>query len=84
MADQKLICGPMVNDLSAAQDGEFGNIPLRAGADRQAPVTQAIGACIVQISRGTRYQARPDHRNAADAYGCNDRSDHYCYGLAAA
>jgi hypothetical protein len=40
---------------------------------------QAIGACTVQISRGTRYQARPHYRNAAGAYGCHDRSDHDCY-----
>src|SRR5882672_8150534 len=56
--------------------------PLNRPKDCQAHVTQAIGACIVQISRGTRYQARPHYLNATDAYGCNDRSDHDCYGLA--
>src|SRR5258705_3055590 len=53
--------------------------PLNRPKDRQARSTQTIGACTVQVSRETRYQARPHHRNVADADGCNDRSDHDCY-----
>jgi hypothetical protein len=41
-----------------AQNQAEGCDPLNRPKDRQARVTQAIGACIVQISRGTRYQAR--------------------------
>src|SRR5882724_5258981 len=67
-----------------AQNQAEGCDPLNRPEDRQGPVSQAIGACIIQISRATQYQARPHHRNAADAHGCNDRSDHDCYGLAAA
>jgi hypothetical protein len=46
------------------------------------PVSQAIGACIVWISRKNRYQTRPRHRNAGETRRCNDRSDHGCNGLA--
>src|SRR5258705_12577899 len=67
-----------------AQNQAEGCDPLNRPKDRQARSTQTIGACTVQVSRETRYQARPHHRNVADADRCNDRSDHDCYGLAAA
>jgi hypothetical protein len=37
--------------------------------DRRARVSQAIGACSVQISLGTPHQTRPHHRDAAHATG---------------
>jgi len=40
--------------------------PLSSPKDCQVPVTQAIGACIVQISRGTRYQAQSHHCDACE------------------
>jgi hypothetical protein len=67
-----------------AQNQAEGCDPLNRPKDRQACITQAIGARIVQISRGTRYQARPHYRYAAAADGCNDRNDHEGYRLAAA
>src|SRR5258705_5312376 len=48
-----------------AQDQAEGCDPFNRPKDRQARVTQAIGACIVQISRGTRYwrSPRPNSRD---------------------
>ena len=48
-----------------------------ASRKRSAPASSRSAA-------QTRYQARPHHRNAADAGGRYDRSDHDCNGLAAA
>jgi hypothetical protein len=42
---------------------------LTVRKDRQARVSQAIGASIIQTSSKTRYQARPHHRDATDVYG---------------
>jgi hypothetical protein len=43
--------------------------PFNRPKDCQARVSQAIGACIIQIGRETRHQARPYYCDAADACG---------------
>ena len=47
-----------------------------ASRKRSAPASSRLGS-------RTRYQARPHHRDAADACGRNDRSHHDCHGMAA-
>jgi hypothetical protein len=66
-----------------AQIQAEGCDPLNSSKDRQARVSQAIGASIIQTSSKTRYQARPHHCDATDVYGRNECSDHDCYRLAA-
>jgi len=43
--------------------------PAQLLEDPQACISQATGACIVQISRATQHQARSHHRDAANATG---------------
>ena len=56
-----------------AQIQAKGCDPLNRPKEYQARVTQAIGTRIVPISRATRYQARPNHCDAANAGGRYDR-----------
>jgi hypothetical protein len=46
-----------------------GRNPLNRPKDQQSQISPAIGADIVQTSRGNQYQARPHHRNATDTCG---------------
>ena len=52
--------------------------------DQQVQVSHAIRACIIKDGDAARHQARPHHRDAADAGWRDDRGDHDRHGLAAA